>query len=229
MTELHHQLNPYLRAADDEHRATGLPIARHLLLAWPALARARDAARPVPARTRPSGRAGDRARQALTERCGCRPGAGWTGGGSASFVEPRGSYRLERLRVLRGGRDVTLPAPLGQPPLLLRAGAVLPLIGADVDTLSPYGRAAGLVRLADRARPPAPACRPAWPHPLAAARRRAGGIGRAPPGRALAAAASDAAADAVHRGGVAGFAAAPVPAPARAAQWQAPVARALAL
>ena len=32
MTELHHQLNPYLRAADDEHRATGLPIARHLLL-----------------------------------------------------------------------------------------------------------------------------------------------------------------------------------------------------
>ena len=46
---------------------------------------------------------------------------------------------------------MTLPAPLGQPPLLLRAGAVLPLIGADVDTLSPYGRAAGLVRLADRA------------------------------------------------------------------------------
>ena len=35
---------------------------------------------------------------------------------------------------------MTLPAPLGQPPLLLRAGAVLPLIGADVDTLSPYGR-----------------------------------------------------------------------------------------
>ena len=70
---------------------------------------------------------------------------------SASFTEPRGSYLLGRLRLLRGGRDVTLPAPLGQPPLLLRAGAVLPLLGADVDTLSPYGRGPGLVRLADRA------------------------------------------------------------------------------
>ena len=40
---------------------------------------------------------------------------------SASFVEPWGSYRLERLRLLKGGGDVTLPAPLGQPPLLVRA------------------------------------------------------------------------------------------------------------
>ena len=58
MTELHLQLNPYLRAADDEHRASGLPIARHLVLAWPRLERARTAARPVPARPRPAGRAG---------------------------------------------------------------------------------------------------------------------------------------------------------------------------
>ena len=66
-------------------------------------------------------------------------------------MEPSGAYRLGRLRVLRGDRDATLPAPLGEPPLLLRAGALLPLLGADVDTLSPYGREAGLVRLADRA------------------------------------------------------------------------------
>ncbi len=149
MTELHHQLNPYLRAADDEHRATGLPIARHLLLTWPSLARARDAhdqyllgpdllAAPV---TSP----GRRSRSVWLP-----PGRWVDWWRSADFVGPRGSYRLGRLRVLKGGRDVTLPAPLGQPPLLLRAGAVLPLIGADVDTLSPYGRAAGLVRLADR-------------------------------------------------------------------------------
>ncbi len=150
MTELHHQLNPYLRAADDEHRASGLPIARHLLLAWPTLARARAAhdeyllgpdllAAPV---TTP----GRRSRSLWLP-----PGRWIDWWRSARFAEPSGAYGLDRLRLLRGGRDVTLPAPLGQPPLLLRAGAVLPLIGADVDTLSPYGRAAGLVRLADRA------------------------------------------------------------------------------
>ena len=149
MTELHHQLNPYLRAADDEHRATGLPIARHLLLAYPGLARARGAhdeyllgpdllAAPVTA-------PGRRSRSVWLP-----PGRWVDWWRSASFTEPRGSYLLGRLRLLRGGRDVTLPAPIGQPPLLLRAGAVLPLIGADVDTLSPHGRASGLVRLADR-------------------------------------------------------------------------------
>lgn len=70
---------------------------------------------------------------------------------SVRFEEPSGAYRPAGLRVLRGGRDATVPAPLGQPPLLLRAGAILPLLGADVDTLSPYGRDAGLVRMADRA------------------------------------------------------------------------------
>ncbi len=36
LTELHHQLNPYLRAADETYRRNGLPIVRHLVLAHPA-------------------------------------------------------------------------------------------------------------------------------------------------------------------------------------------------
>ena len=150
MTELHHQLNPYLRAADDEHRASGLPIARHLVLAHPgSRGRATRTTSTCSAPTcspRRSPRPGRRARSVWLP-----PGRWVDWWRSASFAEPRGAYRLGRLRLLRGGRDVTLPAPLGQPPLLLRAGAVLPLLGADVDTLSPYGRGAGLVRLADRA------------------------------------------------------------------------------
>ncbi len=71
---------------------------------------------------------------------------------SVAFSEPSGAYRLQRPRVLRGRRDHEIDAPLGQPPLLLRAGAVLPLLGGDVDTLSPYGAETGLVRLGDRAR-----------------------------------------------------------------------------
>jgi hypothetical protein len=51
--------------------------------------------------------------------------------------------------VLRGGRTVSLRAPLQELPLLARAGAVIPLLSADVDTLAPYG-GRGLVHLRDR-------------------------------------------------------------------------------
>lgn len=52
--------------------------------------------------------------------------------------------------MLRGGRDLTLPAPLRQLPLLARAGTLLPMLPADVDTLAPYGHGKGLVHLDDR-------------------------------------------------------------------------------
>ena len=58
--------------------------------------------------------------------------------------------RLGRARLLAGGRRVVLPAPLAQLPLLVRAGAVIPLLAPDVDTLSGYGRRPGLVHLSDR-------------------------------------------------------------------------------
>ena len=63
-----------------------------------------------------------------------------------------GTYRLGRADVLRGGRERVLPAPLGEPPLLLRAGAVLPLLDRDVGTLSPYAGDEALVRAEDRER-----------------------------------------------------------------------------
>jgi hypothetical protein len=44
---------------------------------------------------------------------------------------------------------VTLPAPLAELPLLARAGAVVPLLSPDVDTLAPYSTR-GIVHLADR-------------------------------------------------------------------------------
>jgi hypothetical protein len=43
-----------------------------------------------------------------------------------------------------------LPAPLDELPLLVRAGAVLPLLPPEVDTLAPYGGGGESVRLADR-------------------------------------------------------------------------------
>ena len=56
---------------------------------------------------------------------------------------------MRAVKVSGGGRR-TVPAPLGEPPLLVRAGAVFGLLDAAVGTLSPY-RGAGVVRSVDRA------------------------------------------------------------------------------
>ena len=46
---------------------------------------------------------------------------------------------------------MTVPAPLDELPLLARAGTLLSLLPADVDTLASYGDAAPAVSLAERA------------------------------------------------------------------------------
>jgi alpha-glucosidase (family GH31 glycosyl hydrolase) len=149
MTELHTQLNAYLQAADAEHRRSGLPIARHLSLVWPGEPRALDA--------HDEYLLGDSLLVAPVLAPGARerklwlPPGGWVDfWRSARMVARSGAYRPgARARVLSGGRDVTVPAALGEPPLLVRAGAVLPLLDGDVDTLAPYGE--GVVHLKDRA------------------------------------------------------------------------------
>ena len=150
LTELHHQLNPYLRAADETYRRTGLPIARHLVLRYPRSGRAQDAddqylfgpdllAAPV---TEPG----------VTERRAWIPPGRWVDWWGSTRMAKDGAYRLGRPRVVRGGRQSVLPAPLGEPPLYLRVGAVLPLLDRDVETLSPYRGEDRLVRAQDRDR-----------------------------------------------------------------------------
>ena len=224
LTELHTQLNPYLRAADADYRPTGLPIARHLALVYPREGRARTTgdeymlgsgllAAPV---TRPG----------LRERGVWLPPGRWVDWWrSTTFDGGSGAYGLDRLRVLRGGADRVLPAPLGQPPLLLKAGTILPLLPADVDTLTGYGRAAGLTRLGRPGGPPAPAGRPARSRFGGPRRRAPGPVGRAP--RPLAARATGAALDGLRHPGVAGRRHAAVPAAPGAGRR--PPARAVAL
>jgi alpha-glucosidase (family GH31 glycosyl hydrolase) len=52
-------------------------------------------------------------------------------------VQPDGSLKAGLPRRLEGGREATLPAPLAELPLLVRAGAVIPMLPASVQTL--YG------------------------------------------------------------------------------------------
>ena len=69
---------------------------------------------------------------------------------SVSYREKRGNLRVQRARVLNGRREATVPAPLEELPLMVRAGAVLPLLPADVDTLASYGPGPDAVPLKKR-------------------------------------------------------------------------------
>jgi hypothetical protein len=69
---------------------------------------------------------------------------------SVSYREKRGGLRLGRARLLNGRREATVPAPLEELPLMVRAGAVLPLLPADVDTLAAYGPGADAVPFSRR-------------------------------------------------------------------------------
>ena len=73
---------------------------------------------------------------------------------SAAYRERSGGLRLHEPKILRGEREATIPAPLDELPLLVRAGTVLPLLPPDVDTLAAYGGGSedivGLRERADR-------------------------------------------------------------------------------
>ena len=144
--KLRTQLYPYLLAADAEYRSTGMPTMRHLALTNPGDPRAvaqedefmfgRDLlAAPVHG-------------PGQTNRPVYLPAGRWVDFWRAvSYDERSGGLRLRRAPTLAGGRDVGIPAPLAELPLLVRAGAVLPLLPATVDTLAPYGSDKSTVRL----------------------------------------------------------------------------------
>jgi len=147
--KLRTQLYPYLVAADREYRRSGLPIMRHLSLVAPGDRRAagvQDAFGFGPSLlAAPVLRPGRRSRRTYLPR------GRWVDlWRSAAFESRSGALALGRARVLSGGRSVSTPAPLDELPLFARAGAVLPLLPADVDTLAGYGDAPGLVKLGDR-------------------------------------------------------------------------------
>ncbi|MFL5782315.1 MAG: TIM-barrel domain-containing protein [Thermoleophilaceae bacterium] len=147
--KLRTQLYPYLRAADARYGRTGMPIMRHLALAFPGDARA--------ARRDDEYMLGPDLLVAPVLEPGARrrklylPRGRWVDlWRSAAFRSRPGALRLARPRVLAGGRTVTVPAPLAQLPLFVRAGATITLLPPDVDTLAGYGKARGLVHLSDR-------------------------------------------------------------------------------
>jgi alpha-glucosidase (family GH31 glycosyl hydrolase) len=136
--KLRTQLYPYLAAADREYRRTGLPIMRHLALAYPRDRRA--TAQEDEFLFGPSLLAAPVLDESRLTRRIYLPRGRWVDlWRSADYRESDGGLSLRKARVLRGGRSVVLPAPLAELPLLARVGTLLPLLPPDVDTLASYG------------------------------------------------------------------------------------------
>jgi alpha-glucosidase (family GH31 glycosyl hydrolase) len=147
--KLRTQLYPYLHAADARYHRTGMPIMRHLALARPGDRRA--AARDDEYMLGPDLLVAPVLEPGARTRTLYLPRGRWVDlWRSARFRSKAGTLELGRAHVITGGRTVTVPAPLAQLPLFVRAGATIPLLPADVDTLAGYGRRRELVHLSDR-------------------------------------------------------------------------------
>jgi alpha-glucosidase (family GH31 glycosyl hydrolase) len=140
------QLYPYLAAADREYRRSGLPIMRHLALAYPGDRRA--TAREDEFLFGPSLLAAPVLSPGAVRRRLYLPRGLWVDlWRSARYRSEDGGLSLGRPRMLRGGRSTDLPAPLDELPLLARAGTLLALLPPEVDTLASYGDRSDAVSL----------------------------------------------------------------------------------
>jgi alpha-glucosidase (family GH31 glycosyl hydrolase) len=147
--KLRTQLYPYLAAATRTYRRSGLPIMRHLALVHPGDRRA--AGQEDEFMFGPDLLAAPVLDPGARLRAVYLPPGRWVDlWRSARYRTRDGGLSLRRARLLGGGRDVRLPAPLAELPLLARAGTLLSLLPPDVDTLASYGDRAEAVSLRER-------------------------------------------------------------------------------
>jgi sulfoquinovosidase len=150
-SKFHTQLYPYLRAAAAVYRRSGMPIMRHLVLAYPGDGRAVD--REDQFLLGPDLLAAPVLAPGVRQEKVYLPAGRWVDvWRSLRYDSESGGLRVQGARLLKGARGLTVPAPLHELPLMARAGSLLALLPPDVDTLYPAGRARGLVHLGDRAR-----------------------------------------------------------------------------
>ena len=117
---LHISLFPYFYAYASEAAKTGLPVIRHLLLEFPDDAKAYDA----------------EGEYMLGEKLLIAPVL-TEGSSTRSLYLPEGSWvDYWTGETIKGGQQVTVPAPLEHIPILVRAGSIIPFISPDTETLA---------------------------------------------------------------------------------------------
>jgi alpha-glucosidase (family GH31 glycosyl hydrolase) len=117
---LHISLFPYFYTFSHQAAKTGMPIIRHLMLVWP-----ND---PNTYETEYEYLLGDRILVApvVSEDTNTR-----------RLYLPQGSWvDYWNGQILRGEQEITVPAPLHEIPILVKAGAIVPLIDPDTQTLA---------------------------------------------------------------------------------------------
>ncbi len=150
-TKLRTQLFPYIWAASEEYQRSGMPIMRHLSLAYPddpqsygPMAEYQYLFGPD-LLVAPVTAEGARSREVyLPQGRWC---AFWP---HVDYDEASGAYtRKPGPGAVEGGQTVTVDAPLEEIPLFVRAGASIPLLPAGTDTLTTIGTEPGLIDLDD--------------------------------------------------------------------------------
>ena len=138
--KLRTQLYPYLVAADANYRRTGMPLMRDLALVYPGDTTASGEEDEF--MFGPDLLAAPVHQPGQTRRDVYLPAGRWIDFWRAlSYQAASGAFRLRRAPAVTGGRSISVPAPLGQLPLMVRAGAILPLLPHTTQTLSGYGSA----------------------------------------------------------------------------------------
>ncbi len=137
-SRLRTRLYPYLAGSQEAYQRTGMPLMRHLSLVAPEdqTATAQDdefmlgadvLAAPV-------------VTQGATDRRVYLPEGRWVDLWRSVTFDDEGRFEIgDGSAVLDGRRHVDVPAPVGQVPLFVRSGAVVPLVSEEVETLSDYG------------------------------------------------------------------------------------------
>lgn len=146
--KLRTQLWPYVQAAAEEYYNSGLPLMRHHLLTDAEDPRA--VARDDQYLFGPDLLVAPVYRAGATERTLYLPKGPWVEWWrSVRYEEADGSFHLKQAQIWPGEREITVPAPADEIPVFVRAGAVIPLLAADVQTLADHGEGK-VVRRADR-------------------------------------------------------------------------------
>ena len=145
--KLRTQLYPYLSGSQLEYDRTGMPLMRHLALAYPddplATARSDEYLLGSDLLVAPVMQPDQRDRTLYL------PDGRWIDWWRSVTLDSRGAPHLGEPQPHSGGGDVTLPAPLDEVPLLVAEGAVIPLLDPSVETLADYGEGTAM-RLRDR-------------------------------------------------------------------------------
>jgi sulfoquinovosidase len=144
--KLRTQFYPYLAAAQRTYDRTGMPIMRHLSLAYPEDPEA--VAREDQYLFGPDILVAPVLEPDAAGRSVYLPRGQWVDFWRSVSIAEDGSIQLERPVIYAGQQEIAVPGD--DLPMFVRRGSVLTLLPADVQTLAPYGKGS-TVRLADRA------------------------------------------------------------------------------